>query len=94
MLQEWLCSNTTVPEDKIQSIIIAPLKRIRKIRQKPAHELSPNEYDLGYYTQQFELINSAYYALDGIRMLLAKNPVTKDVKIPEYLIDGTVITNY
>ena len=94
MLQEWLCNNTTVPGDNIQNIIIAPLKQIRKIRQAPAHELSPNEYDIGYYTQQFELINSAYYALDGIRMLLAKNPATKDVNIPQYLIDGTVITNY
>ena len=94
MLEEWLCLNTTVSLDDIQRVIVSPLKRVRKIRQVPAHELTSNEYDVKYYTEQFNLINDIYGALASIRNLLSTNPITKCVKIPDYLIDGTHIVNY
>lgn len=94
MLDEWLCVNTTAKTEDIQRVIISPLKRIRKIRQLPAHELASNEYDIKYYTDQFDLVNDAYGALASIRNLLHSNPAVKDAKIPDYLINGTPIVNY
>ena len=94
MLEEWLCANTTAKDEDIHRVIISPLRRIRKIRQLPAHELSSNEYNIKYYTDQFDLINDAYVSLASIRDLLRSNPATKCVSIPNYLIDGTPIVNY
>lgn len=94
MLDEWLCANTTAKAEDIHRVIISPLKRIRKIRQLPAHELASNEYDVKYYTDQFELVDDAYGSLASIRNLLRSNPATKSIKIPDYLIDGTPIVNY
>ncbi|WP_336595768.1 hypothetical protein [Bacteroides acidifaciens] len=94
MLDEWLCANTTAKAEDIQRVIISPLKRIRKIRQLPAHELASNEYNKKYYTDQFNLVDDAYCSLASIRNLLHSNPAVKYVKIPDYLIDGTLIVNY
>lgn len=94
MLEEWLCANTTAKAEDIQRVIISPLKRIRKIRQLPAHELASNEYNKKYYTDQFSLVDDAYCSLASIRNLLHSNPAVKCVKIPDYLIDGTPIVNY
>lgn len=94
MLEEWLCANTTAKAEDIQRVIISPLKKIRKIRQLPAHELASNEYNKKYYTDQFDLVDAAYCSLASIRNLLYSNPAAKCVKIPDYLIDGTKIVNY
>jgi len=94
MLDEWLCANTTAKAEDIQRVIISPLKRIRKIRQLPAHELASNEYDKKYYTDQFNLVDDVYGSLASIRNLLHSNPAARYVKIPDYLIDGTPIVNY
>lgn len=94
MLEEWLCLNTTESLEDIQRVIVSPLKKVRKVRQVPAHELTSNEYDVKYYTEQFNLINDLYCSLASIRNLLSTNPVTKGVKLPDYLTDGTQIVNY
>ena len=47
-----------------------------------------------YYTDQFNLVDDAYCSLASIRNLLHSNPAVKYVKIPDYLIDGTLIVNY
>lgn len=94
MLDEWLCANTTAKAEDVQHTIISPLKRIRKVRQLPAHELASNEYNIKYYTDQFTLVNDAYVSLASIRNLLHSNPAVNYVKIPDHLIDGTPIVNY
>lgn len=94
MLLEWLCINTTADKDKIQEFIIAPLKTIRKIRQTPAHEFSPNDYDIDYYQKQFDLVNSAYSSIKCLRELLHSHPYGKTVTLPDYFCDGTTIVNY
>lgn len=93
-LREWLCVNTTAKAEAIQRVIISPLKKIRKIRQLPAHELTSNEYDKKYYTDQFNLVEDAYCSLASIRNLLHSHPAAKCVRIPSYLTDGTPIVNY
>lgn len=93
MLEEWLGKNIRTPEN-LTDLIIKPLKNIRNIRQKPAHELTSNRYDVTLYQKQFDLMNDTYTAIRAIRLFFANHPLAKDVKVPEHLISGKDIVNY
>ncbi|MGN0786957.1 MAG: AAA family ATPase [Christensenellales bacterium] len=93
MFKEWIEQNVRASFD-IDAIIIAPLKKIRKIRQSPAHELYSNEYDVDVYERQKELVDEAYEALRAIRSLFMGHPLAKNVKIPAYILNGKDIVFY
>lgn len=93
MLSEWLKKNISTPED-LEKLIINPLKRIRKIRQIPAHEMFSNEYDRALYKQQNEIIVNTYGAIRAIRLFFANHPLNRDIDIPEYLVTGEKIVIY
>lgn len=93
MFEEWLCKNIRTQEN-LTEIIIKPLRNIRSIRQKPAHELTSNEYDVRLYKKQIDLIEETYTAIRAIRLFFANHPLAKDVKVPEYLVSGKDIVNY
>lgn len=93
MFEEWLSKNIRTQEN-LADLIIRPLKNIRNIRQKPAHELTSNEYDATLYQKQFNLMNDTYTAIRAIRLFFANHPLAKDVKVPEHLVSGKDIVNY
>lgn len=93
MLKEWLEQNVYANFD-IDAVIIAPLKKIRKIRQAPAHELYSNKYDVDVYERQKELVDESYEALRAIRSLFMGHPLAKKVKIPAHILDGKNIVFY
>jgi hypothetical protein len=93
MLEEWLNKNIRTKEN-ISEIIIKPLKKIRSIRQKPAHELISNEYDVSLYQKQIDLMDDTYTAIRAIRLFFTNHPLTRNVKVPEHLISGMDIVNY
>jgi hypothetical protein len=93
MFEEWLCKNIRTQEN-LTEIIIKPLRNIRSIRQKPAHELTSNEYDVRLYQKQIDLMEETYTAIRAIRLFFANHPLAKDVKVPEYLVSGKDIVNY
>lgn len=93
MLKEWLDSNVGASFD-IDKVIIKPLKKIRKDRQRPAHEIYDNEFDISVYAKQKHLMRDVYFALKGIRVLLMGHPLAKSVEIPEYLLEFKDIVFY
>ena len=93
MFKEWIEQNVRASFD-VDTVIMAPLKKIRKIRQAPAHELYSNEYDVDVYERQKELVNESYEALRAIRSLFMGHPLAKGVKIPTYILSGKGIVFY
>ena len=93
MFEEWLNKNIYTKEN-MSEIIIKPLRNIRKIRQKPAHELTSNKYDISLYKEQMDLMNDTYSAIRAIRLFFSKHPLVKNIEIPEYLITGEDIASY
>jgi hypothetical protein len=93
MLDEWFSKNIRTQEN-LADLIIKPLKNIRSIRQKPAHELISNEYDVTLHQKQFDLMNETYNAIRAIRLFFANHPLAKDVKVPDHLVSGKDIVNY
>ncbi|WP_427339601.1 hypothetical protein [Caloranaerobacter sp. DY30410] len=93
MFSEWLKNNIRTSED-LDELIINPLKKIRKIRQVPAHEMYSNKYDKSLYRKQNELIIETYKAIRAIRLFFMNHPLNKDMEISEYLITGEKIVVY
>ena len=93
MFKEWMEKNVRSNFD-IDNVIIAPLKKIRKIRQAPAHELYSNEYDITIYEQQKTLVDESYEALRAIRSLLMGHPLAKRIAVPNHLLTGKDIVFY
>ena len=94
MFDEWLNKNIRASEN-LSQIIIKPLRNIRKIRQKPAHELTSNKYDITLYKDQYDLMNDTYTAIRAIRLFFNNHPLVRNnVEIPEYLITGESIASY
>lgn len=93
LLSEWITSNTS-PKENIPELIMNPLKNIRKIRQKPAHRLDIDDYNLDYITKQVDIIKAAYTAIGAIRFRLSKHPNCQEVVVPKSILDVDHIITY
>jgi hypothetical protein len=92
LLSQWFAKN--IKADGIEKQIIEPLKKLRKIRQKPAHKLYENDYNERIWEDQKELMHEVYSAVRNIRLVLANHPLGKKVEIPQILFDGKYIVQY
>lgn len=81
LLSDWMISNTS-PKDNIDEFITAPLRKIRKTRQLPAHKLDVDDYNLDYITDQVDIIKTAYTAIGAIRLRLSKHPNCRGIIKP------------
>ena len=92
MMEEWLTQN--IHGGDIIEDIIKPLKGLRKVRQKPAHELYENEYNEEIWNDQRKLMHSVYSAVRNIRLNFGNHPLSKQVEIDSILFNGTNIVDY
>jgi len=92
MLSEWFAQNNSA--NNVDTDIIAPLKKLRKLRQKPAHKLYKNVYDEKIWTDQKKIMHSTYSAIRWIRLLLTNHPLCEKVEVPDILFNGTNIVQY
>lgn len=63
------------PEIKEQ--IIQPLKKLRKLRQTPAHKVENNKYDIEYFNKQHSLTVEVFESLCLLRKLIHSHPNAK-----------------
>ena len=76
-LKEWITRvNPEVCDD-----IYEPLHKVRKLRQKPAHEISNNLYSHDFLKKQLELCDDVYKSLNLLRRLIQTHPKVKDLSL-------------
>lgn len=94
ILEEWLTLRyrTCAPEP-IQDMI-ATFKKVRKLRQQPAHALRQDVFDQKFFHQQREIIVATYTAINTLRLVLACHPKVKaaSIEVPEVLLKGKIWT--
>lgn len=92
LLENWFTKYYRVPGD-LNAIADAmkPLRRLRKLRQTPAHLIKEDEYEMKYAKEQDELISGAYYCIKFLRMILMKHPVAKDYKMPSWMKEDNIV---
>lgn len=85
LLEEWLDLRFHTPDPTPVQQMLASFRKVRKLRQKPAHRIDEDEFDQEYFNRQRELIIEAYSAINILRQILALHPDASCVKIPRYL---------
>ncbi len=91
-LSDWLnlCFRTANANTIVE--MISTFRKIRKLRQRPAHKIAEDQFDQIYFKQQRELIIEAYKAVRNLRLILSNHPNCKDVKIYPMLEKGDIWT--
>lgn len=85
ILEDWL-SKFFRPEDpEPLEDMISAFKKIRRLRQRPAHALEDNVFDQSYIHEQRELMIEAYTAVRTIRLALDNHPNLVNFNPPQVL---------
>lgn len=94
MLDEWITKTVHLPDPEPWQKSIGAFRKVRKLRQKPAHALDENDFDQKYFKEQRELVMDAYGAVRTIRLLLANHPKVEaaGIEISKYLREGKIWT--
>jgi hypothetical protein len=93
ILDEWMRKYFTFSDPQPWDECIAGMKRVRKLRQKPAHAVNEDRFDQQYFKDQRELILAAYKSIRTIRLLLANHPdvIEASIDVPSTLLEGKIL---
>jgi len=90
MLDEWarlkFRTNDWEPFDEA----MASFRKLRKLRQKPAHAVEENVFDQRYFRDQRALVIAVYSGLRIIRLMFANHPRAAKVSIHSMLREGKI----
>jgi hypothetical protein len=92
MLEEWLGKNFRTPVPEPLQEAIGAFKKVRELRQKPAHAVNEDDFDKTLLHRQRELMIKAYDAVRVLRLCLANHPLAKSVEVRQELHDGQIWT--
>jgi hypothetical protein len=90
VLDRFLRKRFRLTDESVYDEIIEPLREVRKLRQKPAHRVSEDEFDLRYVVLQDDLVKKVYASLRYLRMALGFHPLARDAKVPDWLDEGRI----
>lgn len=92
ILETWI-NRYFRPQDRSSlDEMFSVFRKVRKLRQKPAHKVNVDEFNQEYFHKQRELIIDAYDAVRTLRLILSNHPlVQKDPpQIGEHLYKGEI----
>ena len=80
------------PDPKPLQEAVATLRRVRKLRQKPAHALDDNNYDEALFEEQRLLFVDAYNAVHTLRLILQNHPKARPLvnEMDERVVKGEI----
>jgi hypothetical protein len=83
LLEEWLTKRVRVYDENGPSIILEPLKEVRKLRQSPAHKFVNDEFSLEYQKKKEKLIEDVYSSISNIRYFFQTHPQARSYPFPD-----------
>jgi len=93
LMEQWFKMFYKPSDDSIYDDIFPPLKKVRKLRQTPAHKLSQDEFDYYLFNKQEDILNEVHKALYMIRLCFQNHPNAKEYAMPNWY-DVNKITHY
>jgi hypothetical protein len=90
LLEEWLRKGFRTRDWTPLEDAMAAFKKIRKLRQQPAHALRDDVFDQKYFHQQRELFVRAYDGVRVLRMAFERHPAASGIEVDEFLRDGKI----
>ena len=92
ILDEWIRKFYSTDDWEPWEHSIATFRKVRRLRQKPAHAIKDNEFNQKYLHEQRKLIIDAFDGIRNLRMMLENHPKVKtsDIVVPKWLREGLV----
>ncbi len=92
LLEEWLRDHFKPADPEPITEMLSAFRRVRALRQKPAHAVKENEFDQKYFKEQRELVKHAYNAVRTLRLVLANHPAVEQnpPEIDDLLFRGMI----
>lgn len=93
LLEEWLRRTYQTKNEKLYEDILGSFRKVRKLRQRPAHKIDDDIFDQKYFQRQRQMMKEVSESIQLLRLVFSSHPKTKDYKIPDWLYEGK-ICNY
>ncbi len=91
LLEEWLLKEIKWEnEDAFREVVIQPLRKIRHLRQTPAHAFTPDTFSKRYQEERKQLLRDVFNSLSNIRATFAKHPRAYHIQTPDWLDNGRI----
>lgn len=92
LLKEWLDKAVSLHDPSVSVEIISNLRRIRQLRQKPAHKHEEDLFDDRFLAEQRDLIIAAYATVRNLRLIFQLHPAAKAHAVPSWLLTEHIWT--
>ncbi|MDO8544379.1 MAG: hypothetical protein Q7S40_28390 [Opitutaceae bacterium] len=93
LLEEWVRTRFVPVDPKPIDNAFAALRKVRKLRQKPAHAPVDGQFDQQFFKDQRALIIEAYGAMRTLRLIFKNHPACVNYSVEAFL-DETRIRTY
>lgn len=92
MLEEWVRRNFRSADPQPVEFLFQTLRKVRKLRQQPAHAINENAFDQKYFKSQRALVIDSYNAVRIIRLILGNHPAVRSSppEISDHVRDGKI----
>jgi len=92
LLETWINKYFRPVDNGPIDNMIRTFKKVRKLRQKPAHKVSSNTFDQVIFKHQRDIVVNAYDAIRTLRLILANHPSVRanPPEIDEQLFKGEI----
>lgn len=92
ILDDWMRRNWRTSDWTPWEEAMSALRRLRKLRQQPAHSVKEDTFDQEYFKRQRQLIIEVYAAIRTIRLMFANHPRVKiaGIEVPTWLFEGKI----
>jgi hypothetical protein len=91
LLDQWIHKYFKPSDPTAMEKMLEAFRKVRKLRQTPAHAVSEDEFDQKYFKEQRQLVFDAY-AVRTLRLILANHPKVraKPPQIGKQLYGGEI----
>jgi hypothetical protein len=95
LLRNWLSRRyRTSDGEDVSEEISRPFRTIRELRQKPAHSINEDRFDMSLTGRQDTLVIDLVHALQKLRLILMSHPNARGRYQPPDWLDGDKIVMY
>lgn len=92
LLDDWFATRFRAPDRTPLVEAFDMIRRVRQLRQRPAHSIDDIVFDKRLFGEQRQLMVDAYAAIRILRLCLANHPRAKSVTVSEELFRGKIWT--
>lgn len=92
ILEAWFAKLFRAADEGPMKAMIESFKKVRKLRQAPAHKVNADAFDQEIFRMQRDIVIEAYDAVRTIRQAFASHPAVKmsPPEIDEQLFNGEI----